>query len=174
MTLTNYPYLSSMTEGSQIVFDTAYSVCQEGGRYENIEPSELMKKYLSDNKTFNIYSTSKNTEKNTIDILQAFKCIYEKDENDLKLVVDKDTKYSHINRSFLMKLINFGKVCGARNLSILIDKKSSDYVKILQAMMTIGFQNSKKIKVVKLGDREYRLMRMEMKAEETEIEDVAF
>lgn len=41
-------------------------------------------------------------------------------------------------------------------------------------MLTIGFQNDSKIKIAKIQDKEYKVLKMQLKAHEAEIEDIAF
>lgn len=70
---------------------------------------------------------------------------------------------------------------GIKNLIMLLDRKNKDYgknlvnlVSILQGMLMIGFQNDPKIKIAKLQDKEYKVLKMNLKAQDAEIEDIAF
>lgn len=73
-----------------------------------------------------------------------------------------------------MNLMEFAQKMNIKNLILLLDRKNRDYVKILQGMMTVGFTNDATLKTTKIGNKEYKILRMTMKVVQEEIEEIAF
>lgn len=56
----------------------------------------------------------------------------------------------------------------------MLDRKNKDYVKILQGMMTVGFAGDSNLKMTKVGGKDYKVLKMTLKAQTEEIEEIAF
>ncbi len=87
-------------------------------------------------------------------------------------MVEDGTKYSDLSKDMMMNVMSFAERMGIKNLIILLDRKNKDYIKILQGMMTVGFNNDNAMKVCKIGEKEYKIMRMTMKSQA--VEEVPF
>ncbi len=72
----------------------------------------------------------------------------------------------------MMNIMSFAERMNIKNLILLLDRKNKDYIKILQGMMTVGFVNDTTMKVCKVADKEYKIMRMTMKS--VAVEEIPF
>jgi hypothetical protein len=89
-------------------------------------------------------------------------------------MIEEGTKYSDLSNKIVMNLMEFATKMNIKNLVLLLDRKTKDYVKILQAMMTVGFANDGNYKCTKIGQKDYKILKMTMKAQQQEIEEVSF
>ena len=56
---------------------------------------------------------------------------------------------------------------------LLINRKNKEYIKILQGMLTVGFEQEQQMKTAKIGVLVYKVLKMELKEGE-EIEELDF
>ena len=74
----------------------------------------------------------------------------------------------------VINLMDFAQKMSVKSLILLLDRKNKNYVKILQGMMTVGFENDSKLKASKVMGKEYKMLKMSLKSSPDEIEEVAF
>ncbi len=89
-------------------------------------------------------------------------------------MIDDGTKYSDLSKEIVMNLMDFTQKMQIKNIILLLERKNRDYVKILQGMMTIGFQNDSSLKITKVGGKDYKVLKMQIKLQPEEIEEIAF
>lgn len=129
---------------------------------------------LPENSLFYINSMIFNLENNKEEINRNFKCFYNPSLEALCILTESNTKYSDFSKEILMSLLEFSQKMGIKNIILLLDKKNKEYVKMVQAMMTVGFESDNQKKTAKINNVEYKILKMAMKVEEEEIEDVVF
>lgn len=56
---------------------------------------------------------------------------------------------------------------------LLINRKNKEYIKILQGMLTVGFEQEQQMKTARIGVLVYKVLKMELKEGE-EIEELDF
>jgi hypothetical protein len=134
--------------------------------------NDIHKSQLPENTLFNINSLIFNLEKNKKEVLSKYNCFYNPSLEALCIMVEDGTKYSDLSKDMMMNVMSFAERMGIKNLIILLDRKNKDYIKILQGMMTVGFNNDNAMKVCKIGEKEYKIMRMTMKSQA--VEEVPF
>lgn len=71
-------------------------------------------------------------------------------------------------------MMDFSQKMAIKNIVLLIERKNKDYVKILQGMMTVGFSNDPNMKMTKIGNKDYKVLKMTMKNIPDDIEEIAF
>jgi len=89
-------------------------------------------------------------------------------------MVEKGLKYIDLSKEIVMNFIDFGQKMNIKNLIMLLDRKNKDYVKILQSLMTVGFAYEKALASVKIGDIEYKVLKMTVSSNQQEVEEIAF
>ena len=131
-----------------------------------------LKNSLQDNQIFKIsaghFSESKREEPFSLT------CFYSPKYDSLCVVIDNSTKYLYLSRELLMNLLEFAKKMMVTNIFLLLDRKNRDYIKILQSMMTIGFVNDSVIKTAKVQEKDYKMLKLEIKNDNNVIEEIAF
>jgi len=89
-------------------------------------------------------------------------------------MIEDTMKYSDLSKEMVINLMEFAQKMSVKNLALLLDKKTRDYVKILQGMMTVGFENDTQQKVVKVLNKDYKLLKMSLPTVSEQIEEIAF
>lgn len=89
-------------------------------------------------------------------------------------MVEKGLKYVDLSKEIVMNFIDFAQKMNIKNLIMLLDRKNKDYVKILQSMMTVGFTNDKALASVKIGEIDYKVLKMTVSSSQQEVEEIAF
>ena len=87
-------------------------------------------------------------------------------------MIEDSTKYRDLSKEMIVNLMQFAENMNIKNLILLIDIKNKEYVKVLQGMMTIGFKIDENMKVCKIAEKDYKILKMIMKKEE--IEEIPF
>ena len=68
----------------------------------------------------------------------------------------------------MMNLIDFAQKLGINAIFLLLARKNPEYVKLLQGMMTIGFENDSSMKTTKIDGNTYKVLKMNLKQEDIE------
>jgi hypothetical protein len=133
-----------------------------------------LKQQIPENTLFNISSLVFNLENNKEEVLKKYNCFYNPSMEALCIMIEDVTKYSDLSKEIVINLMEFAQKMGIKNIILLIDRKNRDYVKILQGMMTVGFTNDNNVKIAKIGDKDYKVLKISMKVQQEEIEEIAF
>lgn len=131
--------------------------------------SELPKSTL-----FSINSLVFNLEKHEREIYSKYNCFYDEMENSLSIVVSDKAKYSDFSREIIMNLMDFVQRTKISTIYFLLNRKNSQYIKILQGMLTVGFEYEENHKKVEIDGGVYKVLKMNMKDVPDEIEEVDF
>jgi hypothetical protein len=107
-------------------------------------------------------------------VVNRYNCFYNPRLEALCIVVEDVTKYSDLSKEIILNLMSFAQKMGVRNLILLLDRRNRDYVKILQGMMTVGFAHDTNMKTCKLGDKDYKVLKMTMNTVQADIEEIPF
>jgi len=78
------------------------------------------------------------------------------------------------SKESLMNFMEFAQKMSIKNILLLLDRKNKDYIKIMQGMMTVGFSNDSNMKMTKLSGKDYKILKMTLKNNPEEIEEIAF
>lgn len=145
------------------------------------ELSDTVKSLIPNDSLFNINSHIFNIQTNKKEKISTFDCFYSPSTESLCIVIEEKNKYSDLSKEIVVNLMEFSCKVNAKTLLLLLDKKNKDWgiyniklVKIMQSMMMIGFSNDPKFKTAKLSDKEYKLLRMDIKNKSEVIEEVIF
>lgn len=133
-----------------------------------------LKQSLPENSLFNISSLVFNLENNKEEILSKYSCFYNPSQEALCILIEEGTKYSDLSKEIVMNIMEFAQKVAIKNLILLVSRKSKDYVKIIQSMMTVGFGNDENLKVTKIGGKDFKVLKMTIKNIPEEIEEIAF
>lgn len=113
-------------------------------------------------------------ENNQEEILTKYNCFYNPSLEAMCIMVEKGLKYAELSKDVIMNFIEFAQKMSIGNIVVLIDRKNKEYVKILQSIMTVGFQNDKNLKSVKISDTEYKTLKMNVNLNQPEVEEIDF
>jgi hypothetical protein len=133
---------------------------------------KTLKGQLPENTLFNISSLVFNLENNREEVLNKYNCFYNPSMEALCIMIEEGTKYSDLSKEIVMNIMDFAQKTAIKHIILLIERKNKDYVKILQGMMTVGFGNDANLKTTKIGNKDYKVLKMMIKAEE--MEEIAF
>lgn len=167
------PFLLRSRIGRRRAFSTACFNGLENGREFKGEASPS-KTQIKENTLFNINSVFFNLENNQEEVLNKYNCFYNPSLEALCIMVEKGLKYIDLSKEIVMNFIDFAQKMNIKNLIMLLDRKNKDYVKILQSMMTVGFTNDKALSSVKIGEIEYKVLKMTVSSAQQEVEEIAF
>jgi hypothetical protein len=74
----------------------------------------------------------------------------------------------------VMNMMDFATKMSIKNIILMLDRKNKDYVKILQGMMTVGFTSDSNVKMTRVAGKDYKVLKMTLKTQTEEIEEIAF
>jgi hypothetical protein len=133
-----------------------------------------LKAKLPENSLFNINSLIFNLKNNKEEVVSKYNCFYNPSLEAFCIIVEEGTRYTDLSKEIVLNLMTFAQKVGVKNLILLLDRTNRDYVKILQGMMTVGFNNDAAMKTCHLGDKDYKILRMTMNTVQEEVEEVSF
>jgi hypothetical protein len=160
--------------GKRIGFSESLSGLENGREIRRGDNLKNMKNKLPENSLFNISSLVFNLENSKEEVLHNYSCFFNPSLEALCIMIDDGTKYSDLSKEIVMNLMDFTQKMQIKNIILLLERKNRDYVKILQGMMTIGFQNDSSLKITKVGGKDYKVLKMQIKLQPEEIEEIAF
>lgn len=73
----------------------------------------------------------------------------------------------------MLNLMELSRKLEIDTIYLLINRKNKEYIKILQGMLTVGFEQEQQMKTAKIGVLVYKVLKMELKEGE-EIEELDF
>lgn len=145
-----------------------------GKKRQTEEIDSTLKGELPQGKLFTISSKLFNIEKHAEEIFSTYNCVYVKDNETLCLILDEKVKYADFSREIIVNLIEFAQKIGVNLISLLVCRNNKDYVKFIQGMMTVGFEQNKDVKSTKIDGKIYRILSLNMANLKEEIQDVEF
>ena len=160
--------------GKRIGFSESLIGQENGREIKRGENLKNLKTKLPENTLFNISSLVFNLENSREEVLHNYSCFYNPSLEALCIMIEEGTKYSDLSKEIVMNLMDFTQKMQIKNIVLLLERRNRDYVKILQGMMTIGFQNDINLKMTKVGGKDYKVLKMVIKLQPEEIEEIAF
>ena len=125
-------------------------------------------------KIFRINSLTFNNEKDKQEIYTKYDCIYSEKNNSLYLIFNENINYSEFTKDKLINIIDFSKSVGIDFIYILICKKNSKYLNIVQDMSIVGFESEKNFPVFNIDGNIYKSLKMPIKDISQEIQQINF
>ena len=125
-------------------------------------------------KIFRINSLTFNNEKDKQEIYTKYDCIYSEKNNSLYLIFNENINYSEFTKDKLINIIDFSKSVGIGFIYILICKKNSKYLNIVQDMSIVGFESEKNFPVFNIDGNIYKSLKMSIKDITQEIQQINF
>ena len=125
-------------------------------------------------KIFRINSLTFNNEKDKQEIYTKYDCIYSEKNNSLYLIFNENINYSEFTKDKLINIIDFSKSVGIDFIYILICKKNSKYLNIVQDMSIVGFESEKNFPVFNIDGNIYKSLKMPIKDITQEIQQINF
>lgn len=133
-----------------------------------------MKNLIPNDSLFNITSHIFNIQNNRNEKISTFDCFYSPSTESLCIIIEDKNKYSDLSKQIVANLMDFASQANAKSLVLLLNKNNKEWVKIMQSMMMIGFQNDPKIKTAKLLEKDYKFLKMDIRNQSDVIEEVIF
>jgi len=134
--------------------------------------SKHFKSSISENTLFRINSQVLNIQNNKHEIISSIDCFYSPANEALCVIVDEKVKISSLSREIISNIMEFAAKAAAKSVILLLDKKNKEYIKIMQSMMMIGFMNDANYRTANLMEKEYKLLKLDVKHQE--LEEIAF
>ena len=125
-------------------------------------------------KIFRINSLTFNNEKDKQEIYTKYDCIYSEKNNSLYLIFNENINYLEFTKDKLINIIDFSKSVGIDFIYILICKKNSKYLNIVQDMSIVGFESEKNFPVFNIDGNIYKSLKMSIKDITQEIQQINF
>lgn len=74
----------------------------------------------------------------------------------------------------MLNMMDFAQKLGIIAIILLIARKNKDYVKLVQGMMTVGFEHDQQVKTTKIDGKMYKVLKLSFKNGSEEIQEVEF
>ena len=145
-----------------------------GKKQESNFISKSLKNELPKNTLFNISSLVFNIESHKEEVLSKYSCFYNSSNESLCIMIEETSKYVDFSRETMMNLMDFAQRLGIEAIFLLIARKNKEYVKLLQGMMTVGFEQEEQMKTTKIGGKVYKVLKMKLKQQPDEIQEIEF
>jgi hypothetical protein len=133
-----------------------------------------LKNKIPKSQIFEINSLIFNITKHKKEILTKYNCFYDEKSNSLSLIISEDLCFSDFTKEIMMNLFDFAQKVGIETIYFLVAKKNSQYIRIVQDLMVVGFEIDEKMKTVKIEGNVYKVLVLPIKEEYDEIEEVFF
>ena len=116
-----------------------------------------------------LFSTLKSKE----EVINNYSCFYKKENNSLCFLIEEHAKVADFSKEIMLNLMELSRKLEIDTIYLLINRKNKEYIKILQGMLTVGFEQEQQMKTAKIGVLVYKVLKMELKEGE-EIEELDF
>lgn len=136
--------------------------------------SKNLKNELPKNTLFNISSLVFNLESHKEEVLSKYSCFYQQSSESLCIMIEDTAKYVDFSKEIMMNLMDFAQKLGINAIFLLIARKNKEYVKLLQGMMTVGFEQEESMKTTKIEGKTYKVLKMNLKQVPDEIQEIDF
>ena len=114
-----------------------------------------------------------NIPKHKKEILNKYKCYYKEEDNELCLIISESVSFSEFTKEIMMNLFTFCDKVGIESICFLVSKSSSEYVRIMQDLMIVGFKPNEFKKEIVIDKETYKVMEMPINFDE-KIEEFYF
>ena len=132
------------------------------------------KNQIPKSQIFEMNSLIFNITKHKKEVLAKYKCFYDENSNSLSLIITEDICFSDFTKEIMMNLFDFAQKVGIEIIYFLVAKKNSQYIRIVQDLMVVGFEIDEKLKTVNIEGNVYKVLSLPIKEENAEIEEIFF
>lgn len=136
------------------------------------EEKEL--KGLPQHSLFNITSIVFNFETNANEVLSKHSCYYNPNEKAFCILIEEKAKCFEISKEIMLNLIDLAQKLKVDTIFFLIDRKNLRYVNLLQALMTIGFEQETLKKTAQIEGKVYKILKMNVNPVSEDIQEIEF
>ena len=136
--------------------------------------NQNLKSSIPKNKIFLINSLIFNITKHKKEILTKYKCFYDETSNSLNILLTQDLHFADFTKEIMINLLEMTRKVGIDTIYFLVAKKNEQYIKIVQDLMIVGFEVDEKNKIVNIEDNVYKVLKLPIKEEEDDIEEIFF
>ena len=133
-----------------------------------------LKNQIPKNQIFHINSLIFNITKHKREILSKYECYYDESSNALSLLLSEEICYSDFTKEIMINLLDFTQKVGIDTIYFLVAKKNKQYLRIIQDLMIVGFEADENVKNTTIDGNVYKILKMPIKEESDEIEEVMF
>ena len=133
-----------------------------------------LKTQIPKNQIFHINSLIFNITKHKREILSKYECYYDESSNALSLLLSEEICYSDFTKEIMINLLEFTQKVGIDTIYFLVAKKNKQYLRIIQDLMIVGFEADENFKNTTIEGSVYKILKMPIKEESDEIEEVMF
>ena len=133
-----------------------------------------LKNQIPKNQIFHINSLIFNITKHKREILSKYECYYDESSNALSLLLSEEICYSDFTKEIMINLLEFTQKVGIDTIYFLVAKKNKQYLRIIQDLMIVGFEADENVKNTTIDGNVYKILKMPIKEESDEIEEVMF
>ena len=116
---------------------------------------------------YNIFSQKK-------EILRKYYCFYDERNNSLNIIITEDICFNNFSKEILINLFEFSRKVGIEAIYFLVDKKNSQYLRIMKDLMIVGFGVNEELKNVNIEGNIYKVLVLPIKEDFDEIKEVSF
>ena len=116
-----------------------------------------------DQKIFRLNSLIFNEEKEEKEIYTKYDCIYNKKDNSLYLLFNKNMNYIEFTKDKLINILDFSNSVKIDTIYILINKSNKYFVNIIQDMLVVGFEFRKNYPLFTIDGNIYKALKMSLK-----------
>ena len=102
----------------------------------------------------------------------VYDCIYNEKDNLLYLIITEKDNYNNFTKDKLINILEFSISLGIDKICLLVSKKNSQYLNIIQDMLIVGFKPEENLKKIKIDGKEYKILKMYIKDICQEIKEV--
>ena len=133
-----------------------------------------LKSQIPKSQIFEINSLIFNITKHKKEILTKYNCFFDEKSNSLSLIISEDLCFSDFTKEIMMNLFDFVQKAKMSSIYLLISKTNKQYIRIMQGMLTIGFENDENVKTTMIDDKIYKVIKMNVEGQSDVIEEVDF
>ena len=136
--------------------------------------SNTVKHIIPKKQIFQINALVFNIETQRKEVYTKFNCYFDNDYNSLLLVINDNARYVDFSKEIMMNLFDFVQKAKMSSIYLLISKTNKQYIRIMQGMLTIGFENDENVKTTMIDDKIYKVIKMNVEGQSDVIEEVDF
>lgn len=162
-------------------FDTTILSDGENKSLGNILNEEGFIKMIRENKsnnkekTFEVQALYYNAQSDLYEVFHVFEFRIFNNGESVIINLKENIKLSNLNKEIISNLLYFSSKIEVQNISMVIDRKCKDYVKILQGLMTVGFKtdNTSSSRFNSTNGTNCKILKMEM-TKNDEVQEIDF
>lgn len=107
-------------------------------------------------------------------MLSKHSCYYNPIEKAFCILIEEKAKCFEISKEIMLNLIDLAQKLKVDTIFFLIDRKNLRYVNLLQALMTIGFEQETVKKTAQIEGKVYKILKMNVNPVSEDIQEIEF